>query len=98
MGKAAQRTLTDRYKVSFPVVTRCRHCYNIIYNSAPLSLHKTCEKLLKQSDCRLSFTTETGEETQRILRFYESLIKETGQKAECPVTNYTTGHEKRGVE
>lgn len=32
--------LKDRYGKRFPVYTDCRCCYNVIYNSVPLSLHK----------------------------------------------------------
>ena len=28
----------------FPVAVNCRQCYNTIYNSLPLSLHKLAEK------------------------------------------------------
>lgn len=96
--KSSVRYLTDRYKISFPVVAVCKHCYNIIYNSAPLSLHNTYADLLKYTDCRLSFTTETGEETKKILDFYKSLTVSGKTRPDCPISGYTTGHEKRGVE
>lgn len=90
--KAEKRTiLTDRFHHSFPVDTVCKHCYNIIWNCVPLSLHTRTEEY---RDClkRLQFTMETAEETERILSFY---LKGQG---EFPVKEYTTGHEKRGVE
>ena len=31
--------LTDRYQNTFLVVSDCLHCYNILYNTVPLSLH-----------------------------------------------------------
>ena len=31
--------LLDRYRTEFPVETDCGYCYNIIYNSVPISLH-----------------------------------------------------------
>lgn len=36
-------TLKDRYEKQFPVYADCFSCYNIIYNSVPLSLHKLFE-------------------------------------------------------
>lgn len=93
----AEHTLTDRYRISFPVLCECRHCYNIIYNSAPLSLHKNYAALLSASDCCLSFTTETPEEAAAVLHFFAGLLK-GGGKETCPYGSYTTGHEKRGVE
>ena len=90
--KAEKKTiLTDRFHHSFPVDTVCKHCYNMIWNCVPLSLHTRTEEY---RDClkRLQFTVETAEETERILSFY---LKGQG---EFPVKEYTTGHEKRGVE
>lgn len=88
--------LEDRYKKKFPVSLHCRYCYNIIYNSVPLSLH---DKVLKKEtlcDMRLCFTTETGAETEGILRFFSERIR--GVENKLPFTEYTLGHEKRGVE
>lgn len=97
-GKPSECALTDRYRNSFPVISECRHCYNIIYNTLPLSLHKSYAKLLGQTDCRLVFTTESREDTMKVIRFYEALTKGNMQNAVCPYRDYTTGHEKRGVE
>lgn len=83
--------LTDRYHKRFPVVRNCTHCFNVIYNSVPLSLHKDMEKWHSITE-RLDFTTETEEETFRILQYYGGVYKE------LPFADYTTGHEKRGVE
>ncbi len=83
--------LIDRYHKRFPVVRNCTHCFNVIYNSVPLSLHKDMEKWCFVTG-RLDFTTETEEETFRILQYYG------GVRRELPFAEYTTGHEKRGVE
>ncbi len=88
--------LQDRYKKQFPVSVHCRYCYNVIYNSVPLSLH---EKVLKKEiPCamRLCFTTESGKETESILRFFEKRLE--GVEEHPPYAEYTLGHEKRGVE
>ena len=84
-------TLIDRYRKEFPVMRNCRHCYNIIYNSVPLSLHQSMEKWNGKVDLRLDFTIEPGEETSRILKAFWG-------RGEIPYSEYTTGHEKRGVE
>lgn len=86
-----QTVLTDRYRKEFPVIRSCRHCMNIIYNSVPLSLHQDMGKWHEKTDLRLDFTIESGGETAQILEaFFE--------KGEFPYSEYTTGHEKRGVE
>lgn len=86
--------LKDRMRKEFPVQLNCRNCMNIIYNSVPLSLHGERERLAKSSLLRLDFTVETERETRKILDFFE-----TGRKGDAaPYTEYTTGHEKRGVE
>lgn len=85
--------LKDRYQKLFPVQKNCAHCYNIIYNSLPICLHKELNKWSMLVDFRINFTVEDYEETQRILRYFLD-----GATEAPPVTEYTTGHEKRGVE
>lgn len=90
----AGAALTDRYQKQFPVELCCDVCMNVIYNSVPLSLHREwehCEHVYK----RLSFTTESGEEMGRILKFFADSAG-TGQR-KPPFEDYTAGHEKRGV-
>lgn len=82
--------LTDRYHKRFPVMRNCTHCFNVIYNSVPLSLHKEADRQIVVG--RLDFTTETEDETLQILNYYG------GARKELPYVEYTTGHEKRGVE
>ena len=84
--------LTDRYHKVFPVMRNCTHCYNIIYNSVPFSLHKTVAKWKDSFCCRLEFTTESENETWNVLEYFY------GSRTDLPYTEYTTGHEKRGVE
>lgn len=88
-------TLTDRYKNQFPVWTNCDQCYNIIWNHLPLSLHQKAEEFKKENLLlRLQFTTESTDEMLAILNFY---LDNTTTFA-FPLSNYTTGHEKRGIE
>lgn len=81
--------IKDRYGTSFMVETNCTHCYNIIYNSVPYSLHlqqKEADKV--GADVRrYDFTVESGEDCRRIL-----------EGNDFPYEKYTTGHLKRGVE
>lgn len=102
MGKCAggntaeYAVLTDRYQKKFPVKNNCLYCYNIVYNSVPLSLHKELEKGTKYPIKRLVFTVETAEETKKILEYYRLL--DEGMAEQLPFDEFTTGHEKRGVE
>lgn len=82
--------LKDRYRKEFPVLINCTHCMNIIYNSVPLSLYQECAKWKGKTDLRLDFTLESPEEVKLLL---DAFIK----GAAFPKTEYTTGHEKRGV-
>ena len=81
--------IKDRYGTSFMVETNCTHCYNIIYNSVPYSLHlqqKEADKV--GADIRrYDFTVESGEDCRWIL-----------EGKDFPYEKYTTGHLKRGVE
>ena len=103
-------TLTDRYKHDFPVQTVCEHCYNIIWNCLPLSLHNRLEDY---AAClkRLQFTSENKQETEAILEYFlknyqagsynnnaPAGTKKKPEKEDFPLKEYTTGHEKRGVE
>ena len=45
---------------------------------------------------RLVFTVENAEETKVVLNYYKSLSE--GETTELPFYEFTTGHEKRGVE
>ena len=86
--------LEDRYRKKFPTVLSCKHCYNVIYNSVPMSLHA---KLYEKTDMpvRISFTVENKAEVKEILAFYQDVF--AGIKREAPFAEYTAGHEKRGV-
>ncbi len=81
--------IRDRYGTDFPVETNCLHCYNIIYNSVPYSLHLQ-ENEVKRTGAdirRYDFITESAEDCRRIL---------AGES--FPYEAYTTGHLRRGVE
>ena len=80
--------LKDRYGTDFPVETNCVHCYNIIYNSVPYSLHKKKEEAVRigADIWRYDFTAESGADCMEIL------------EGKFRYKEYTTGHFKRGVE
>lgn len=81
--------IRDRYGTDFPVETNCMHCYNVIYNSVPYSLHMQ-ENEIKRIGAdirRYDFTTESAVDCRQIL---------AGEN--FPYETYTTGHLKRGVE
>lgn len=91
--------LKDRYSVHFPVKNFCSECYNVIYNSLPVCLFKedvTVQKIAPAA-LRLSFTTETEEETEQILTIYGDIYKNGGILGQMPM-ECTNGHFKRGVE
>ena len=92
-------TLKDRYSVHFPVKNFCPECYNVIYNSLPVCLFKedATVKKIAPAAVRLSFTTETEEETEQILTIYGNIYKNGGILGQLPM-KCTNGHFKRGVE
>lgn len=91
--------LKDRYSVHFPVKNFCSECYNVIYNSLPVCLIKedVTVKKIAPAAVRLSFTTETEEETEQILTIYGDIYKNGGILGQMPM-ECTNGHFKRGVE
>lgn len=80
--------LKDRKQVAFPVVLNCEHCYNVLYNAVPYSLHaaKKERERINAPVFRYDFTTEPGEVCRQILNGIYAF------------TDYTAGHCKRGVE
>lgn len=91
--------LRDRYQTEFPVRCVCRHCYNEIYNSVPLSLHDYGKSIMneKPSGIRLVFTTERAKEVEQVLTCYEDYISIPDKERQVAFA-YTKGHYKRGAE
>ncbi len=87
-GGKGRLLLKDRMGRSFPVEINCDHCYNIIYNCVPYSLHgaKKERERIAADALRYDFTTEEGAQCVKIL------------EGELPFSEHTTGHCKRGVE
>lgn len=88
--------LKDRYEKQFPVYMDCLCCYNVLYNSVPLSLHKVSyDKMFPAENLRLDFTTEEKQETLQVIRYYRDI---SNIYRDPFYKEYTTGHYKRGVE
>lgn len=91
--------LKDRRKAEFPVLCRCTGCCNTIYNSVPLELI-SCQReidALKPSVFRLSFTVESGAETEAVLARYGAWLDGAPASGETAAES-TRGHFRRGVE
>lgn len=88
--------MKDRYEKFFPVYHDCVSCYNVIYNSVPLSLHRMFHDGMRPVCCRMDFTVESSEETEKITKFFRRLV--SGERCEPVYKQYTTGHYKRGVD
>lgn len=92
-------TLVDRLNVKFPVVRNCRHCYNTIYNSVPLSLLGNSKEVLeiKPNNIRLDFTIENKKETNTVLnKFIQAYYYDNTNVKE--LDEFTRVHFNRGIE
>lgn len=97
--KSGSVVLSDRYKKNFLVRNNCTLCYNVIYNSDPLSLLDVGDKVKSlQAGCvRLNFADENKEETADITnRFAAAFIYH--DRGSGQLQSYTRGHFNRGVE
>lgn len=90
--------LKDRKNMKFAVKPVCRECYNVIYNSQPMSLLNAQDsiKSLRPGSVRLNFTLENGVETKRVLDLFVENLK-NGVPVE-ELSDFTRGHFRRGVE
>lgn len=90
--------LKDRKNMRFAVRPVCKECYNVIYNSQPLSLlnqRKTVADL-KPASIRLNFTLEDGIQTKKVLESFEMNYCKNVPVED--LSDFTRGHFKRGVE
>ena len=90
--------LEDRKGMRFPVRCFCAHCSNVIYNSFPLSLHTFVKKrdpaVMKTANWILTFTTESGEETETILGWYQGA---GAADSDAIFREFTTGHFRKSA-
>lgn len=94
----AAHVLTDRMGVKFPVKCICDFCYNVIYNSVPLSLLGEIKAVTEMgfSGIRLQFTNESPDEVRKVIRMaYDNMTLGTSYDLE---EDHTKGHYTRGVE
>ncbi|MBP3880131.1 MAG: DUF3656 domain-containing protein, partial [Lachnospiraceae bacterium] len=96
--RSSRLVLMDRRRRKFPVKCECVFCYNILYNPVRLSLLAEADSLGRAGidSVRLVFTTESGEETDAIIRKAVMAYKDR-----IPVEiegEYTKGQFNRGVE
>lgn len=96
-GQGGQLALLDRYRTRFPVETDCRYCYNILYNSVPLSLHAYLPEIQNgdNSLLRFDFLEEGPEAVREVLELFQAKMQGKEAKAEYP---FTTGHFKKGAQ
>jgi putative protease len=90
--------LTDRTNAVFPVERDCENCYNLIYNSVPLSLISEASFLgrrLRFARYRLSFTVESDGEISKIVKDAVGALVGAEYKEEF---KFTRGHFRRPVE
>ena len=59
--------------MKFAVKPVCTECYNVIFNSQPLSLLNMRSQIasLAPASLRLSFTLENGAQTKKVLEHFE---------------------------
>ncbi len=95
-GGCRRGALADRYGVRFPVRADCRFCYNIIYNSVPLSLHDYAQEMAQNgvSALRFDFLSEDERETEGILSSFRAALSGEACEVSYP---FTTGHFKKGA-
>lgn len=89
---SAFRKLTDRKNAELSVLTCCRYCYNLIYNSVPIYLS---DKNITGKDYGISFVgvVFADEDENNTRKIIENVIAETPADFE-----FTRGHFTRGVE
>ena len=85
--------LTDRRGAKFIVQNRCDSCYNILYNTVPVSLHEAASQLYDADRLylRMDFTDESAEEVAGVISLFSK--NRTGS---CDY-EYTKGHFERSV-
>ena len=93
--------LKDRKGMIFPTRCVCTYCYNIIYNSLPISMHEEHERYYRKgelSELRLYFSVEDAVQTYAVLKRF-GLTEAAQAQYERADTDYafTRGHFKRGV-
>lgn len=99
-GLSKEQYLEDRYQIKFPVYNNCEHCYNVIYNSLPFSLHNKWKQVskMKVGAYRLDFVYENGAQCRKILQLFSQKMEQKATELVFKDGEYTTGHFGREVE
>ena len=91
--------LKDRKQMEFPVKNKCAYCYNVIYNSVPISLTGCKDRIdkLSVSSLRLDFTIEDRKTVKEIIDlFYRAFMLD--EEVKLQDGRFTRGHFTRGIE
>ena len=94
-------TIIDRLGNVLPVTCNCRHCYNVIWNVHPTSLHGRMGKIMNEKSFdhyRIDFTIESAKRCGEVLDYYTDLYNGADASDIFESGNFTTGHFKRGAE
>lgn len=97
-GKTGFLYMTDRTGRKLLIKNECAFCYNVIYNSVPLSLLHDMPEIKKSrvGSVRLSFTDERPSEMRKIIAYFTEALTTSAKPADP--TLHTRGHYVRGVE
>ena len=94
-------TIIDRLGNVLPVTCNCRHCYNVIWNVHPTSLHGRMGKIMNEKSFdhyRIDFTIESAKRCGEVLDYYTDLYNGANPADIFESGSFTTGHFKRGAE
>lgn len=94
--KGMPEVFLDRMNKELEYISHCRHCYNTIsYNEPYCLLEHTNEiKMLNPSSIRLSFTTESNIEIDKIMNIANDAIN---HNIPINMKNYYNGHFMKGI-
>lgn len=96
--------MKDRMGHDFSVYTNCNHCYNMIYNYLPTSLHDSIWMLLEDGigHFRVDFSDESGKDAALVIQTFKDLISSNPSRKHCEKValpfEVTNGHMRRGVQ
>lgn len=106
--KQTVQVLTDRCNEKYMVRNHCDQCYNVIYDSKPVSLLSEEEniRVLAPKRLRIQFSMEDAAQVRKVLEvFVKTFRDDEGEKdvsgvereKDCTDFHSTTGHFKRGI-
>ena len=94
-------TIIDRLGNTLTVTCNCRHCYNVIWNVHPTSLHGRLHKIMDEGlfdNYRIDFTIESAKRCAEVLDYYTDIMAGADISDIFANGSFTTGHFKRGAE